>query len=105
MNSAIYNSKTKPVIVKSFEAWTGHITKEDNALLKREDCPLSIYHYEYGCFIYSGDLKGYDSRALKNYGFSSSFVSLMEITRGHSCKFLQLDCEGAEYEDLPKFSW
>jgi len=29
----------------------------------------------------------------------------MELARKSGCKFLQLDCDGIEYDDLPKFDW
>jgi hypothetical protein len=34
-----------------------------------------------------------------------TIINLLEIARGNSCKFLQLDCDGVEYDDLPTFSW
>ena len=102
-----YNSKD-PFIVKCFEACTSHISKEDDKLLKRDDCPVSCYNYEYGCLVYTGypdEHSEYSAETLKKAGFTEAFANLVVLAQKSECKFLQLDCDGVEYEDLPTFSW
>lgn len=101
------NSK-EPRIVKVFEASSCHITGEDDKLLKREDAYISSYEVRgggvlYGFLIYTGlDDTTSDNKV---EGFSDAFNNLLKLAKDNGCKFLQLDCDGVEYEDLPKFDW
>lgn len=116
------NSIKDPFIVKVFEASSCHITQEDDALLQREDLSsLATYKVKggdtlYGFLIYTGledtsiveDTRVSDmanTNWVKAEGFSDAFINLLKLAKKNGCKFLQLDCGGVEYEDLPKFEW
>ena len=108
-----------PFIVKIFEANSCHITKKDDELLKNHDlCSLAIYEVKgggilYGFLIYTGledntsvdEMKSFSDTAIKAEGYSDALVNLLKIAKENGCKFLQLDCDGVEYENLPKFDW
>ena len=38
-------------------------------------------------------------------GFSDALYNLLSLARKNGCKYLQLDCDGVEYDDLPTFKW
>lgn len=114
------NSKSNPFTVKIFEACTSHITKQDDQLLKREDlAALAVYEVKsslgvhYGYLIYTGVEEGssvvednsFSMDSLRKAGFSEAIINLLDIARKKECKFLQLDCDGVEYDDLPTFNW
>jgi len=109
-------NSTDPLIVKCFEASTVHITKKDNDLLQREDLSaFAIYDVkggkvQFGYLVYTGlddDLESWlgTKKIAEDAGFSAAFMGLVELARNSGCKFLQLDCDGIEYDDLPKFNW
>ena len=109
-------NSTDPLIVKCFEASTIHITKQDDALLNREDLSaFAIYvvkggSISYGYLVYTGmddDLENWlgTKKIAEEAGFSQAFTALIDLARQSGCKFLQLDCDGVEYDDLPKFNW
>ena len=113
-----YNSKDL-FIVKVLEACTSHITEEDDRLLKREDLSaLAVYDVkadktQFGYLIYTGLEEGtsvqeeqsFTQASLKTAGFSDALYNLLSLARKAGCKFLQLDCDGVEYDDLPIFNW
>lgn len=113
------NSIKDPFIVKVFEASSCHITKKDDQLLKRHDTgTVSAYEMRgsgilYGFLIYTSLEENSsivesgipDEAAIKAEGFSDAFINLLKLAKKNGCKFLQLDCDGVEYEDLPKFEW
>jgi hypothetical protein len=109
----------KPFIVKAFEASSSHITPKDDKLLKQKDlCSLATYEVRgggilYGFLIYTGlkdntsihEMRSFSDKAIKAEGYSKAFINLLKIARKNGCKFLQLDCDGVEYDDLPTFDW
>jgi hypothetical protein len=86
-----------------FDCSTGHMSKQDDDKLKDKECPLAVYDYEFGCFLYVAcdDVV----EAAIHAGFSSAFVDLIRIARKAGCKFICLDGDGTRYEDLPYFEW
>jgi hypothetical protein len=111
-------NKNIPCIHKILEASTAHITKEDDALLRLNgQDAVAVYEVNgggtcYGYLVYTGlddDLEEFlgttKPNNLEKAGFSQAFCNLMELARKANCKFLQLDCDGVEYDDLLKFDW
>ena len=109
-----------PFIVKVFEACTSHITEKDNKLLRKEDlAELSVYNItgggtHFGYLVYTGledntsineGIKKSAKDALIRAGFSENLVNLLKIAKKNGCKFLQLDCDGTEYDNLQTFDW
>jgi hypothetical protein len=107
-------------IVKVLEASTSHITAQDDRLLKQEDMSaLAVYDVkggetQFGYLIYTGledgtsiqeELLSFTQASLKAAGFSDALYNLLSLAKRNGCKFLQLDCDGVEYDDLPKFDW
>ena len=110
------NSKTNPFLVKAFEASSCHITKEDNSLLRQEDhCSLCVYEVRgsgilYGYLICTGFEDSSINpdefyKAVKDEGYSDAMINLLKLAKDKGCKFLQLDCDGMQYDDLPSFDW
>jgi hypothetical protein len=113
-----YHSQTKPFIAKCFEANMCHISKKDDELIlatahafKEGDVActdLIVYEYEEGCFIFAAyeDDEAEDIyTSLEGQGYSKALLDLLRLARKHECKYLQLDRDGVEYEDLPTFKW
>ena len=102
------SSKRSPFLVTVFEASTAHITSKDDGLLKEDGNRggLVVYRYEFGCFVFVDGVPGARERkALLSCGFSEAFCGLLEVAGMNGCKFLQLDCDGEVYSDLPVFDW
>jgi len=116
VEAKVYNSKASPYIVKAFEASTGHITLTDNQCLQRDSIShspdhnpvLIVYPYEFGYFIFV-DIKKEEQpdwlACLEKEGYSEQFRNLAKLAQDNECKFLQLDQDGIEYEDIPNFGW
>jgi len=100
-------AKIQPYIFKNFEASTGHITKRDAELLDKDDCPLTVYKYEYGWFVYTGGdwFTKKDKENILAYGHSEAIYNLLVLASKNECKFLALDADGFVYADLPTFDW
>jgi hypothetical protein len=92
---------------KTMDCSTAHVTNKDiNELLKRDDCPVCSYPYDCGTFVYvyQMDLEGTLQMA-KEYGFSAEFINIFKMARENDCRYIQLDCDGTLYNDLPTFDW
>ena len=109
------NSKTNPFIVKVFEANSSHITENDDMLLQCEDM-TSLVVYKviggetlYGYLIYTflglDDQDTTTKKSLMEDGYSEELCNLLELAKNQGCKFLQLDGDGMQYDDLPTFNW
>lgn len=112
MEPQIYNSKKNPIITKNFDCSTAHITKSDNTLLLEAmddpQAPVIVYKYAEGYFIYvptETDAFIGGTEKEKAYGFSDAFINLLKVAASLGCKYLQLDADAMEYEDLPTFDW
>ena len=92
-------------ITKNFDCSTAHITGEDNNRLFSYHNYLVIYPYEEGVFIYvpSTDFEEFLNNLKEIY--SEHFKNLLRLAHDNDCKYLQLDSDGIEYEDLPTFDW
>ena len=110
----IYNTKKNPVITKNFDCSTAHITAEDNRRLLEAigdpQAPVIVYKYAEGYFIYvptetDAFIGGTEKETIKAYGFSDAFINLLKVAADLGCKYLQLDSDAMEYEDLPTFEW
>jgi hypothetical protein len=100
----------EPFITKNLDVSTAHITKKDSELLNQKiiQDTLVIYPYGYGHFIYvpaASDLESGEASLIKSQGFSDPFINLLKLAAQSGCKYLQLDCDGTTYNDLPTFTW
>ena len=103
----------KPTTFKAIQTFkvmdcsTSHVTDEEiNDLLERDDCPVPNFPYEYGNFVYvTNEQNPDDERAIRDFGFSESFIKLLRIARENGCRYIALDCDGLVYEDLQTYDW
>ena len=115
MEPKIYNSTKNPIITKNFDVSTGHITKFDNLRLwkamkdKDGNPPLIVYSYLEGYFVYvptdDGKFDELEVPHIEAYGFSKALVNLLREAARLECKYLQLDSDAMDYENLPTFDW
>jgi len=100
-----------PEIVKVLDISTGHMTKNDAVLLDRspedEDSPAIVYKYDEGYFVYVGDFldERHNYEDYRDYGFSDAFTDILLFAKKTGMKYVQFDCDGASYCDLPNFTW
>lgn len=91
-----------PYIQKYLDCSTGHIKWEDSKLLPLDYSPLTCYSYEYGMFVYTGEVV---EEASIKFGFSQALLDLLKIGAKHQCNFVRFDADGQEYSELPSFPW
>jgi hypothetical protein len=113
--SPVLRSINTPVCVSVLDISTGHITKEDNDLIKVQDVvknyrggsPVISYGYPEGYFVYvSEDIKDKDyKKSLETYGFSKQFITILEKAFARKIKYVQFDCDGIQYRDLENYNW
>lgn len=112
-------------IEKMLVVSTSHITRADNDQLTKDgfastDYPIKISKrakflnpslivtqlYEYGFIIFVGDG---DEPMLWEYEFDDKYSlalkNLLIMARELGCRYLKVDRDGKEYEDLEKFEW
>ena len=109
-------------IEKNLVVSTGHITKEDDKLLTKENDLLEraeklsmktvvelVVHpqpYDYGYYICTVEkLSERDVTAMKKFGYSDALINLLKISHDNNCSFLKLDRDGKVYDELPTFKW
>ena len=97
--------KDNPCIVKVLDISTAHITKRDSFFISKATSELIQYEYKEGFFIYVLEDKEETQEALLKAGYSQAFVDIINRARELGCKYVQLDCDGITYDDLPTFEW
>ena len=110
MNPKTYHI-INPAIVKCLDISTGHMTENDDKLLKaatddqRQVPSLAIvYEYKEGYFVYVSPETDQDAELTKE-GFSAAFLNLIKMARSLKLKYVQFDADGITYADLPLFDW
>ena len=103
-----YTLAKTPYIVNSLDISTGHITQQDDIQLKADvaGCgadALIVYDYAEGYFVYIPDKD--DIPGLVNAGYSQELINILLRGRELGCKYVQFDCDGTTYADLPYFDW
>ena len=88
---------------------TCHVTEADTKILDKNefDSPIVVYKYDEGYFIPIPNqvyTKGM-GKGLVKYGYSKEFANIVDICMNQKYDFLRLDCDGKEYDQLPKFNW
>ena len=79
------------MIAKILELSTGHITLDDNNMLKIS-MGLTCAQYEYGYFIHVPELES-DEKFMSRYSsdYSESFIKVLEYAKANDCRFICLD--------------
>ena len=92
---------------------TGHITQEDNNLFMQtgDRDGIVIEQVEFGYRLYIGGSDGspVDTEDIVNYlrqaKFSEHVVTIAKLAGEAGAKWVLFDCDGTEYDELPKFDW
>ena len=91
-----------PTIEKTLVISTGHISKNDMRLLDNtKEYPSTIIQHPggYGTIIHiSSDI------IIPN-DFSSEFKEIINIALKLNCRWINFDCDGDIYKELPMFNW
>lgn len=86
---------------------TAHITEADNELLADmliSSSEVSGDTFEYGHRVHiPEDFKNFPTN--KKSKLSNNFWYLMELAWSNDCKWLVLDQDGPEHEELTSFDW
>jgi len=85
----------------------------DARLLELDDLdqPLIIYKYDEGFWIHIPEstkrklMPASTSKAMLDFGYSPEMVKLVAICMNQNMRFLRLDCDGEQYDELPSFDW
>jgi len=89
---------------KFLDISTGHVTKRDLRLLKKDDGMLTAYPYAEGCWVHvSPDIKS--EASLCKLGFSEGFAEVYLAAKEAGCWFIRFDCDGYTYEQFPTYRW
>ena len=102
-----YRLSKNPYLVTSLDISIGHITLKDCNLLKDADKgestnPIVAYEYTYGYNVYAEKDPGI-IRAIREYGYSKEFVSILKRAVKLKCTYIKFDGGGIVYEDLKTF--
>jgi hypothetical protein len=106
-----YNNINTPVITKTLEISTIHITEEDNKILiKLKDDPNTIIftsdEYGYKIFIpISSNDRMENLKLIKKAGLSQSFNEIFQEGIKLNVNLISIDRDGPVYDNLPKFNW
>jgi hypothetical protein len=110
MNAKTYHI-INPAIVKCLDISTGHMTENDDKLLKaatddQRQVPSDaiVYEYKEGYFVYVSSNPDQDVELTKE-GFSAAFLNIIKKARSFKIKYVQFDADGITYADLPIFDW
>ena len=103
MSASSFQLDTNPYTVAVLDVSTGHITAQDVESLKKEDCTVIAYEYEYGYFVYLSEDLSYSRKEHPN--FSTSFLNILKRARKLHCKYVQFDADGTIYNDLTFHIW
>jgi len=99
--------KKELVTPRFLDCSTGHVTERDMDLLKRDDCQIVTYQFEYGTWVHVLQDKPYEFtyKILKLLGFSVGFIKVYMAARAAGCWFIKLDQDGETYEQFTHYEW
>ena len=99
------NDRPNYEIERTLVLSTTHITREDDALLEREDLVNTTYDpYEFGVRVFISNDPAY-RLATRLGGFSVAFQDLIELAHAKGCSWLRLDSDGPVMDNLKTFDW
>jgi len=88
-------------IIKILVISTCHISKQDSGVLTQQSNPLLADSFYYGWYVFIPD-EGEDEEHLK---LVPSLRPVFELARKNDCKYIRLDQDGDEVEELPRYDW
>lgn len=82
---------------------TCHITKETNDLLLKNSIGDVVYYQKpgYGFFIHIPD----DLEETENGDAPVDLYRCIKFALNNGCQWINMDCDGEEIEELPKYEW
>jgi hypothetical protein len=112
-------STNPPGVQRFLDASTGHITREDNELLRAwaklepeestHSSPYRTIAHAYGYFVHVHLLRPSErreyEREARRQGISEAFLRLQEYARKHSCWWINLDRDADTIDSLPTHEW
>jgi hypothetical protein len=94
----------KPVIEKTLVISTGHIKPRDLKNFKRYGGAYFNHSGGYGMMLYTGG-GGFEEAVTDWDKFSPEFRAIMEWASKNDIVYVNFDCAGEVYEELPVFDW
>lgn len=98
-----------------FQVSTCHMTPKDNEILKANTDvgpavhPQIIMEYEHGFMVSSfhnfKDNPENLEQTLLKLGHSPSYINLLRVAHEAGAKWMNLDCDAADYDFLPNHEW
>ena len=98
-------------IYKTLVASTSHIKKNDletlvyfEKLYNNPNLTPHSFSLESNCgtrvYLYDGIMND-----VRKFKFSEGFLLLVLFSVSNGCSFLEIDCDGAIYDEIPKYAW
>ena len=103
-----------PCIITVLDISSGHITKQDDKLIKGAvadidpNNPVIAYGYAEGYFVYVPQIPqdfDEDLDEIRQFGFSVQFCKILRLAAARGIKYVQFDCDGTTYADLKTYNW
>jgi|10_taG_2_1085330.scaffolds.fasta_scaffold136573_2 hypothetical protein len=102
-----------PITYKYIDVSTAHITEKDDKLLRdcmdgnSEDIAPAGHKKqgEGGYWIWVNRHCSWCEEAYEKSEFSPAFINLMERATHSDADWMNLDCDGQVYDDLPQHNW
>ena len=95
------------VTPKYLDISTGHVTHKDMVRLEKPESGLTVYPFEYGCWVSVSQDRPSDitPTVLEALGYSDGFVKVYMAARKAGCWFIKLDQDGETYEQFAQYEW
>lgn len=94
---------------------TAHISLEDSKKLSAwarkirdfQGDEFLVYEYPEGFFVYIPPLSSFADALddAEHHGMSPGFIKLFILAKDNECKFLHLDGDGPQHEELENYDW
>lgn len=89
---------------------TRHITLVDHDILESDSydqISVGVSSHPYGWWIWTGPDVGWNrhNKDLAEAGFSEAFIALVKMAWDQKARYINLDRDGPEMDDLEKFDW
>jgi hypothetical protein len=86
------------LISKILSVYSGHIQGSTVEFLNDDKSDISAYEHPYGWFIHI-------YFEMEKLPMPEDLLCLIKLALANDCRWINLDCEGAEIEGLPTYDW
>jgi len=90
---------------KYLDISTGHVMEADLQNLEHDDCPITAYPYEEGCWVHVDNNGETTFNGLLRLGFSEGFAKVYMAAVAAKCQWIKFDCDGWQYERFEHYDW